>query len=330
MRTKTLIVTLMALFLAPLILRAQDRPPLPPSQAPDKPQPQGEQPRPAPLVIRRNAAVGTWIADEVAYAPWTITLAVDEGKVTGTVSQSSTDFMHQRHTDITGPVEIYDGFVERDVVSFKCNSPDGGDRTMLFTGKIEGNEIDFTRQVKLRPGGNPGDDGIFGLAGAAHFTATRAQQAREPQPSDPQPSGSQPPNAQPPDRQPSKPASEPAPPDPSPKKPEKDSASSSSRSGAQPTGASEPNYDPFHAAQDMEVGKFYMHKGDSDAAIDRFKHAITMTPNFAEPRMYLGELYEKKGDTAQAIRYYKEFLQILPQGPDSNRIRKRLEKLTKG
>ena len=80
----------------------------------------------------------------------------------------------------------------------------------------------------------------------------------------------------------------------------------------------------------MEVGKFYMHKGDSDAAIDRFKHAITMKPNFAEPRMYLGELYEKKGDTAQAIRYYKEFLQILPQGPDSNRVRKRLDKLTKG
>jgi hypothetical protein len=318
MQTKTLIATLMALILAPLVLSAQDRPA--PSQLPDKPQPQAEQPRPAPLVIRRSPAVGTWRADDVSYSPWTITLAVDEGKVTGTVSQSSTDFMHQRHTDATGPVEIYDGFVERDIVSFKCNSPDGGDRTMLFTGKIDGNEITFTREVKLRPGGNPGDDGIFGLAGATHFTATRAQQARELPPSDPQPSSSQPP-----DRQPSKPAPEPPPADASPKQPAKDAASSSS-----PTGTSDANYDPFHAAQDMDVGKFYMHKGDSDAAIDRFKHAITMKPNFAEPRMYLGELYERKGDTAQAIRYYKEFLQILPQGPDSNRVRKRLEKLTKG
>ena len=319
MRTKLLMAMLMALVIAPLVTRAQDQQDPPSSQAPDKPQPQAEQPRPAPLVVRHSPAVGTWKSGDVAYAPWTITLAVDEGKVTGTVSQGSTDFIRQRHTDLTGPVEIYDGFVERDTVSFKCNSPDGGDRTMLFTGKIDGNEIVFTREVKLRPGGNPGDDGVFGLAGAAHFTATRAQQAREPQPSDSQPSGSRPP-----DRQPAKAAPEPAP-DPSPKKPAKDAASSSS-----PSGATDANYDPFHAAQDMEVGKFYMHKGDSDAAIDRFKHAITLKPNFAEPRMLLGEIYEKKGDTAQAIRYYKEFLQILPQGPDSNRVRKRLEKLTKG
>jgi len=315
MRIQTLIAMLMALIIAPLAARAQDRPA--PSEAPDKPQPQAEQPRPAPLVVRRNPAVGTWKAEDVAYPPWTITLAVDDGKVTGTVSQGSTDFMRQRHTDVTGPVAIYDGFVERDTVSFKCNSLDGGDRTILFTGKIDGNEIVFTREVKLRPGGNPGDEGIFGLSGATHFTATRAQQAREPQPSDPQPPGSQPP-----DREAPKPAPEPTS-DRSPKKPAKDAASPSSPS-------SDANYDPFHAAQDMDVGKFYMHKGDSDAAIDRFKHAITMKPNFAEPRMLLGEIYEKKGDTAQAIRYYKEFLQILPQGPDSNRVRKRLEKLTKG
>jgi hypothetical protein len=309
---------LIAPVIAPLVARAQDQPAPPSSQAPDKPQPQPEQPRPAPLVVRRNPAVGTWKADDVAYPPWTMTLAVDEGKVTGTVSQGSTDFMRQRHTDVTGPVAIYDGFVERDIVSFKCDSPDGGDRTMRFTGKIDGNEIVFTREVKLRPGGNPGDDGIFGLAGATHFTATRAPQAREPQPSDPQPPGSQPPDRQPSDWGPPKPTL--------PKKTPKDNPASSS----QPSGANDANYDPFHAAQDMEVGKFYMHKGDSDAAIDRFKHAITLKPNFAEPRMLLAEIYEKKGDTAQAIRYYKEFLQILPQGPDSNKVRKRLEKLTKG
>jgi hypothetical protein len=309
MRTKILIAPLMTLFLAPLVLRAQEKPAPPPSEPPDKPQPQAEQPRPVPLVVRRNPAAGTWKAEDVSYPPWTVTLAVDERKVTGTVSQGSTNLMRGRRTDLTGPVEIYDGFIERDIISFKCNSPDGGDRTILFTGKLDGDEILFTREVKLRPGGNPGDDGIFDLAGATHFTATRAQQPREALPTDSQPADSQPP----------KPA-----PEPSTKKSAKDEASST----AQKPGASDTIYDPFHAAQDMEVGKYYMHKGDADAAIDRFKHAITMKPNFAEPRMYLGELYEKKGDTALAIRYYKEFLQILPEGPDSKKVRKRLDKLT--
>ena len=310
MRIKTPITMLAVLFLAPLAFEPQDPRARPASQQSDKPQPQPqtEQPRPA-LVVRRNPAAGTWKAEDVAYPPWTLTLAVDEGKVTGTVSQASTDLRRGRRTDWTGPVAIYDGFIERDTVSFKCNSPDG-DRTMLFTGKIDGNEVVFTREVKLRPGGNPGDDGIFGLGGATHFTATKAPQPRE---------------AQPADSEPTKPA-----PEPSTKKRVREPSPPTEPSSTPASGTSDAVYDPFHAAQDMEVGKFYMHKGDADAAIDRFKHAITLKPNFAEPRMLLGEIYEKKGDTPQAIRYYKEFLQILPEGPDSRKIRKRLEKLTKG
>jgi len=88
------------------------------------------------------------------------------------------------------------------------------------------------------------------------------------------------------------------------------------------------NYDPFHAAQDMEVGTFYMHKGDLDAAIERFKDAIRLKPRFAKPRLLLGEIYEKKGDTQQAVRYYKEFLEIMPAGsPDAKKVQKRIDKL---
>lgn len=312
MRTKTLIAVLTLLFLAPLVLRAQDQQSPPASQPPpDKPQPQPEQPRPDPLVVRHNPAAGTWKAEDVSYPPWTVTLAVDGTKVTGTVSQGSINIMRGRRTDLTGPVAIYDGFIERDTISFKCDSPDGGDRTILFTGKIDAGEIAFTREVKLRPGGNPGEDGIFDLSGATHFTATRAQQPREALPTDSQPAESEPPK-------PTLPK----------KTPKEEPSATAQPSTTQAAGASDAIYDPYHAAQDMEVGKFYMHKGDADAAIDRFKHAITQKPNFAEPRMLLGELYEKKGDNAQAIHYYKEFLQILPEGPDSIKVRKRLEKLT--
>jgi hypothetical protein len=40
MRTKILIAPLMTLFLAPLVLRAQEKPAPPPSEPPDKPQQQ--------------------------------------------------------------------------------------------------------------------------------------------------------------------------------------------------------------------------------------------------------------------------------------------------
>lgn len=88
-------------------------------------------------------------------------------------------------------------------------------------------------------------------------------------------------------------------------------------------------YDPYHAEKAVEVGLFYMKKGDVDAAIDRFRDAIGYNANFARPRLLLGEAYEKKGDTAQALKYYKEYLEILPNGPDSKKVRSRIQKLSR-
>jgi tetratricopeptide (TPR) repeat protein len=88
-------------------------------------------------------------------------------------------------------------------------------------------------------------------------------------------------------------------------------------------------YDPYHAAKSIEVGKYYMRKGDTDAAIDRFKDAIHYKFDFAEPRILLAHAYEKKHEDAEAIRYYKEYLKILPNGPDAKHARERIEKLSK-
>jgi tetratricopeptide (TPR) repeat protein len=85
----------------------------------------------------------------------------------------------------------------------------------------------------------------------------------------------------------------------------------------------------YHAEKDVEIGQFYMKKGDVDAAVDRFQDAIKLKPNFARPRLLLGEAYEKKGDKVQALKYYKEYLEVLPKAPDAGKIRKRIEKLTK-
>jgi Tfp pilus assembly protein PilF len=89
-----------------------------------------------------------------------------------------------------------------------------------------------------------------------------------------------------------------------------------------------PNYDPFHAEQDVEVGTYYMHKGDSDAAIGRFQDAIRLRANFAKPRLLLAQIYEKKGEKTSAVKYYKEYLQVFPDAPDAKKIRQKIDKLT--
>ena len=91
----------------------------------------------------------------------------------------------------------------------------------------------------------------------------------------------------------------------------------------------DPAWDPFHAQQDIDVGMFYLHKGDTDAAISRFEDAIRLRANFAKPRLLLAECYEKKSDPSEAVRYYKEYLQVLPNAPDAKKIREKIDKLSK-
>src|SRR5260370_19271463 len=56
----------------------------------------------------------------------------------------------------------------------------------------------------------------------------------------------------------------------------------------------QPTWDPLRAEKDLEVGNYYMKKGDLDAAIDRFQDATLAKPGYAIPFRYLGEEQEKK------------------------------------
>lgn len=103
-------------------------------------------------------------------------------------------------------------------------------------------------------------------------------------------------------------------------------AASSSPSSA---AAEQPQWDPFDAEKDVEVGTFYMHKGDSDAAIDRFEDAIRLNPKLAKPRYLLAEIYEKKNNPARALQYYREYLKVYPDAPDAKKVEKKIEKLAK-
>jgi hypothetical protein len=120
------------------------------------------------------AVAGIWTSRDVSYAPWTFVLRSDGNTLTGVISQGRYNSSRTRATTLTPPTEIYDGTIRGNTISFKCQSPGSADRTITFTGQIDGDEITFTRTVEIRPGGDPGDDGIYGLSGAPHFVARRA------------------------------------------------------------------------------------------------------------------------------------------------------------
>ena len=91
----------------------------------------------------------------------------------------------------------------------------------------------------------------------------------------------------------------------------------------------QPTWDPLRAENDMKVGVYYMHKGDVDAAIDRFQDATNAKPGYALPFRMLGEAQEKKGLKKQAIKSYKRYLDLYPTAEDKDKIQKKIDKLYK-
>jgi tetratricopeptide (TPR) repeat protein len=91
----------------------------------------------------------------------------------------------------------------------------------------------------------------------------------------------------------------------------------------------QPMYDPLRAEKDLEVGQYYMKKGDVDAAIDRFQDATVAKPGYAVPFRYLGEAQEKKGLKKQAVKSYQRYLDLYPRAEDADKIRKKIDKLYK-
>jgi hypothetical protein len=68
------------------------------------------------------------------------------------------------------PIEIFDGRVDGNTMTFKFKSPDG-QRTITLIGKLSGDEITFRREVE-GPSRTRGT-GFFGAAGPQTFTAKR-------------------------------------------------------------------------------------------------------------------------------------------------------------
>jgi tetratricopeptide (TPR) repeat protein len=89
----------------------------------------------------------------------------------------------------------------------------------------------------------------------------------------------------------------------------------------------EPTYDPLRANKSVEIGSFYLKRGNYDAAIERFQDATHFQPKLARPYSLLGEAYERKGDVDSALAAYRKYLSVYRNAPDREKILKRIEKL---
>src|ERR1700686_767262 len=91
-----------------------------------------------------------------------------------------------------------------------------------------------------------------------------------------------------------------------------------------PTAPAEPVFDPLHAQKRIEIGNFYLKKGNYDAAIDRFMDATRFQPKLAVSWKLLGEAFEKKHDNSDAIESYKKYLELFPNAVDAAKVKKRI------
>ena len=119
------------------------------------------------------------------------------------------------------------------------------------------------------------------------------------------------------------------PPDAAPPPSAKKTPPKNNKDSAAESAPDQPAWDPLRAEKDLEVGQYYMRKGDVDAAIDRFQDATLAKPGYAVPFRFLGEAQEKKGLKKPAIKSYQRYLELYPRAEDADKIRKRIEKLYK-
>lgn len=86
-------------------------------------------------------------------------------------------------------------------------------------------------------------------------------------------------------------------------------------------------WNPHKADKDVEVGDFYLKRGNYRAAESRYKEALYWQDNHAIAHFRLGQTEEKLGNFTQARKYYSAYLDVLPDGEFANEARKGLERL---
>jgi tetratricopeptide (TPR) repeat protein len=86
-------------------------------------------------------------------------------------------------------------------------------------------------------------------------------------------------------------------------------------------------FNPHQAAKDIEVGEFYLKRGNYKAAISRFQSALQNKPNDAVATYRLAEALEKDKQLPAATKYYSLYLDIVPTGEYAAGAKEALDRL---
>ena len=71
-------------------------------------------------------------------------------------------------------------------------------------------------------------------------------------------------------------------------------------------------------AKCVDVGNFYLHKGDLKAALSRFQEAVQDDPHYAPAYLGLGKVYERMKEKRKALDAFKRYLDELPSAKDAD------------
>jgi hypothetical protein len=108
----------------------------------------------------KNLFAGRWTGEVLGLARITFDLNIDGSRVTGTITAGG------------DTREIDDGSIDASTMTISTKSPDG-QRRIVFTGTVRGDEIEFVREIVVPAGAPPGGGGLFGVAGPRGFTVQR-------------------------------------------------------------------------------------------------------------------------------------------------------------
>jgi predicted Zn finger-like uncharacterized protein len=78
------------------------------------------------------------------------------------------------------------------------------------------------------------------------------------------------------------------------------------------------------------LGLAYLEDGQDDLAESTLEASVRLNANFADAHRYLGMLYSKRGDKTRAIAAFNTYLDLRPNGPTSDEVRKRVATLQGG
>lgn len=86
-------------------------------------------------------------------------------------------------------------------------------------------------------------------------------------------------------------------------------------------------WNPHKAMKNVEVGDFYMKKGNYRAAISRYREALEWKPRDAVATFRLAQALDKNDQKSEAAEQYQAYLKILPHGLYAEDCKKAIARL---